>query len=97
MAKKRGRRKPNPKAWKPTDAAFPIDTGRDASSENDLTGKAEPKPKLMRFKVIHPFKDKNGVHRSRRDGYLEMPYEEARPYVRRRQLMLSKQPEVQDV
>ncbi len=88
MAKKRGRRKPNPKAWKPTDAAFP------ESAESDPV--AESKPKLMRFKVIHPFKDKNGVHRSRRDGYLEMPYEEARPYVRRRQLMLSKQPEVQD-
>ncbi len=91
MAKKRGRRKPNPKAWKPTDAAFPA---THIPAETDSA--PEAKPKLMRFKVIHPFKDKDGVHRSRRDGYLEMPYEEARPYVRRRQLMLSKQPEVQD-
>jgi hypothetical protein len=82
MAKKKRGRKPNPKPWKPTDAAFPEKAA------------PEPKPKLMRFKVIHPFKDKNGVHHGR--GYIEMPYEEARVYVRRRQLMLSKQPEVQD-
>lgn len=55
---------------------------------------AESEEPLMRFKVLRPFKDESGKQYSRRDGYLHWPYEKARKYIRRHQLMLSKEPEV---
>ena len=45
---------------------------------------------LMRFKILHPFKDKKGNQHAPRDGYLDMDYEDARIHVRRRKLMLSR-------
>lgn len=58
-----------------------------------LKPKLKPKPK-MKFFIVRPFKY-NGKTYSRRDKYMEMPYEDARPFIRRRKLMLSKTQEEQ--
>ena len=44
----------------------------------------------MRFFIKRPFKYK-GKQYSRRDKYVEMPYEDGRPLIRRGKIMLSKQ------
>ncbi len=46
----------------------------------------------MKFFIKRPFKHQGKTY-SRRDKYVEMPYEDGRPLVRRGKLMLSKQQE----